>query len=76
MLCSLAQGRSMKQIGRELAISPKTVDHHLQHIYAKVGVTTHAGATLYAMEQGYTATFHRERPGVSLGGCSRTPSMI
>jgi DNA-binding CsgD family transcriptional regulator len=58
VLCSLAQGRSMKQIGRELAISPKTVDHHLQHIYAKVGVTTRAGATLYAMEQGYTASVH------------------
>ena len=45
----------MKEIARELGISPKTVDHHLQHIYAKIDVGTRAGATLYAMENGYTA---------------------
>ncbi|WP_372526387.1 response regulator transcription factor [Piscinibacter sp.] len=58
VLRSLARGRSMKEIARELAISPKTVHHHLQHIYAKIGVGTRAGATLYAMEQGYTAPLH------------------
>jgi HD-GYP domain-containing protein (c-di-GMP phosphodiesterase class II) len=54
----LARGQSMKEIGRTLGIAPKTVDHHLQRIYAKIGVTTRAGATLYAMEQGYTAALH------------------
>ena len=56
VLCSLARGHSMKQIARALDIAPKTVDHHLQRIYPKVGVRTRAGATLYAMEQGYTAS--------------------
>jgi len=58
VLRTLARGRSMKEIARELGIAPKTVDHHLQRIYAKIGVTTRAGATLYAMEQGFTAALH------------------
>jgi len=58
VLRQLARGRAMKEIARDLAISPKTVDHHLQRIYGKIGVSTRAGATLYAMEQGYTAALH------------------
>jgi DNA-binding CsgD family transcriptional regulator len=33
-----------------LFISPKTVGRHIENIYAKVGVSTRAGATVYAME--------------------------
>lgn len=51
----LARGQSMKQIARTLDIAPKTVDHHLQRIYPKLGVRTRAGATLVAMERGYVA---------------------
>jgi len=58
VLRTLARGHSMKEIARELGIAPKTVDHHLQRIYAKIGVGTRAGATLYAMEQGFTAALH------------------
>jgi DNA-binding NarL/FixJ family response regulator len=47
----LARGCSMKQIGARLSISEKTVDNHIQHIYIKIGVSTRAGATLFAMEQ-------------------------
>ncbi len=46
----LARGLSTRQIGEALTISPKTADHHIQHIYAKIGVTTRAGATLFALE--------------------------
>jgi DNA-binding CsgD family transcriptional regulator len=46
----LARGHSTKQIAQMLVISPKTADHHIQHIYTKIGVSTRAGATLYAME--------------------------
>ena len=60
VLRSLARGHSMKEIARELDIAPKTVDHHLQRIYAKIGVGTRAGATLYAMEQGYTSVLHSQ----------------
>lgn len=46
-----ARGNSMKQIAESLSISQKTVDNHIQHIYAKIGVSTRAGATLFALEQ-------------------------
>ena len=46
----LARGNSMKEIARVLSVSPKTVDNHIQHIYNKIGVSTRAGATLFATE--------------------------
>jgi HD-GYP domain-containing protein (c-di-GMP phosphodiesterase class II) len=48
----IARGKSMKEIARELGISPKTVDNHIQHLYLKIGARTRAGATLYAIEHG------------------------
>ena len=52
ILCRVARGTPVKSIARELGISPKTVGNHLQNIYAKIGVTTRAGATLFAIESG------------------------
>jgi HD-GYP domain-containing protein (c-di-GMP phosphodiesterase class II)/DNA-binding CsgD family transcriptional regulator len=52
----LVTGLSNKQIARHLTLSPKTVGHHVEHIYAKLGVSTRAGATLYAMEKGLIGT--------------------
>jgi DNA-binding NarL/FixJ family response regulator len=46
----LAQGLTIKAIANQLVISPKTADNHVQHIYNKIGVTTRAGATLFAIE--------------------------
>lgn len=48
----LANGLMTKQIGQQLAISPKTVDQHIQNVYAKIGVSTRAAATLFATRQG------------------------
>ena len=48
----IARGQANKQVAATLGISPKTVGRHVEHIYAKAGVTTRAGATLFAMEQG------------------------
>jgi HD-GYP domain-containing protein (c-di-GMP phosphodiesterase class II) len=45
----LAQGRSNKEIARALTIAEKTAGHHVEHIYAKTGVTTRVGAALFAM---------------------------
>lgn len=47
-----AQGGSIKTIAAALVVSPKTVDAHLQHIYTKIGVTTRAGAVVFALERG------------------------
>ena len=46
----VARGRSTREIARELVISPKTADHHVQHIYSKIAVSTRASATLFALE--------------------------
>lgn len=46
----IARGHTNRQVAAALGISPKTVGRHVEHIYAKAGVTTRAGATLFAME--------------------------
>jgi HD-GYP domain-containing protein (c-di-GMP phosphodiesterase class II) len=48
----LARGRSNKEIARELTVAPKTVDAHVQHVYAKLGVSTRPAATMFAMRFG------------------------
>jgi HD-GYP domain-containing protein (c-di-GMP phosphodiesterase class II) len=48
----IVRGQANKQVAVALGISAKTVGHHVEHIYAKAGVTTRAGATLFAMEHG------------------------
>ena len=48
----MARGRSNKEMGQALFISAKTVGHHVQHIYAKIGVSSRAAAALYAVENG------------------------
>ena len=51
----LARGNTIRQTARVLVLSEKTVDNHIQHIYNKIGVSTRAGATLFAMEQNLLA---------------------
>lgn len=51
----LARGQPTKRIALILGISAKTADHHIQNIYAKIGVATRPGATLFALEQGLLA---------------------
>jgi DNA-binding CsgD family transcriptional regulator len=46
----ICRGGTKKQAAVLLGISPSTVDHHVRHIYDKVGVATRAGATLFAVE--------------------------
>jgi HD-GYP domain-containing protein (c-di-GMP phosphodiesterase class II) len=46
----LVQGLSNREVADRLVLSRDTVKHHIQHIYNKTGVSTRAGATLFAME--------------------------
>jgi HD-GYP domain-containing protein (c-di-GMP phosphodiesterase class II) len=48
----LARGLLNKQIAQRLEIKPKTVGNHVQHIYAKIGVSSRAAAGLFATEHG------------------------
>src|SRR5947209_20365349 len=52
VLCLLAQGYNTPQIAQTLDISRKTVEHHLAHIYAKLGVTCRTAAVVHAVQQG------------------------
>jgi HD-GYP domain-containing protein (c-di-GMP phosphodiesterase class II) len=45
-----ARGHTTREIADRLYISPKTADHHIQHIYGKIGTSTRAGAALWAMQ--------------------------
>jgi HD-GYP domain-containing protein (c-di-GMP phosphodiesterase class II) len=51
----LARGLQTKQVARALGISLKTADRHIQNAYRKIGVSTRAAATVFAMEHGLVA---------------------
>jgi DNA-binding NarL/FixJ family response regulator len=46
----LARGLTNRDMAERLSVSQDTIKHHIQHVYEKVGVSTRAGATLFAME--------------------------
>jgi putative nucleotidyltransferase with HDIG domain len=48
----VTRGLANRAIAAELVISPRTAEHHVQHIYDKIGVSTRAGAAMFAMEHG------------------------
>jgi DNA-binding CsgD family transcriptional regulator len=50
VLALAAKGLTTKAIADRLKISPKTADHHIQHTYTKIGVSTRAAACLWAMQ--------------------------
>jgi HD-GYP domain-containing protein (c-di-GMP phosphodiesterase class II) len=55
VVAMLARGLQTKQVARALGISVKTADRHVQNAYGKIGVSTRAAATLFAMEHGLVA---------------------
>lgn len=50
-----AKGLTTQAIADRLFISPKTADHHIQHVYGKIGVSTRAAAALWAMQNAVVA---------------------
>ncbi len=49
VLAQVARGLTNKEIAVALGIAPKTVRNHVEHIYAKIGVSTRASAALFAV---------------------------
>jgi len=43
-------GSRPREISDRLYISPKNADHHIQHVYSKIGVSTRAAAALWAIQ--------------------------
>lgn len=52
ILLELAQGKSNKDVGEALDISVRTVETHRKNIKRKLGISTTAGLTRYALEHG------------------------
>ena len=52
VLLELAQGKSNKEVARTLDISVRTVETHRKNIRAKLGISSTAGLTRYAMQHG------------------------
>lgn len=50
VLQQVAKGNTNRQIAQELVISERTVAHHLEHIYDKIGISSRAAAVFFAME--------------------------
>jgi putative nucleotidyltransferase with HDIG domain len=48
----VARGLSNREVADSLVVSRRTAEHHVQHIYAKIGASTRAGAAVFAMEHG------------------------
>jgi DNA-binding NarL/FixJ family response regulator len=46
----VARGLTNRDIGERLSVAESTVHNHVIHIYDKTGVSTRAGATLFAMQ--------------------------
>ncbi len=49
----VAKGLSNKEIGQSLSISPRTVNFHLDHLFAKLGVRSRTEAAILALRQGW-----------------------
>jgi HD-GYP domain-containing protein (c-di-GMP phosphodiesterase class II) len=53
----LARGHSNRQIAQRLVVTSKTVSNHVEHVYAKLGVSSRAAATLFATQHGLMGNF-------------------
>jgi HD-GYP domain-containing protein (c-di-GMP phosphodiesterase class II) len=51
----IASGNNLKETAAQLVISDHTARHHLESIYGKAGVSSRAGVTLFAVENGLLA---------------------
>ncbi len=56
ILILVAEGKSSKDVGKMLNISVRTVETHRKNIKKKLGISTTAGLTRYAIENGLIGT--------------------
>jgi HD-GYP domain-containing protein (c-di-GMP phosphodiesterase class II) len=52
VLRAVARGLTNREIGESFEISPRTAEHHVQHVYDKIGVSSRAAAAIFALEHG------------------------
>jgi HD-GYP domain-containing protein (c-di-GMP phosphodiesterase class II) len=59
----VARGLSYRQIAEKLVISRKTASNHVERVYAKIGVTNRAMASLFAVQHGLLLADALDGPG-------------
>jgi DNA-binding CsgD family transcriptional regulator len=59
VLVLAARGTTTRQIARQLGITPKTAGNHIEHIYAKIGVSSRAETAMFAMHHGLVGEAQR-----------------
>ena len=69
----LSYGKTDAEIAVLLAISPRTVHKHLEHIYVKLGVETRTAAVMRAQAMGRAVT-SGYRPGTGISSPGTHPS--
>jgi HD-GYP domain-containing protein (c-di-GMP phosphodiesterase class II) len=52
ILVLLARGLSNKEMAERLSVTVRTVSSHVEHVYAKIGVSTRGAAAMFAMRHG------------------------
>lgn len=52
VLCLIARGHPNREVARRLHVAQKTIGNHVEHIYTKIGSSTRAEASLFAMKHG------------------------
>jgi DNA-binding NarL/FixJ family response regulator len=63
VLILLAEGLANKQVARKLSISVRTAETHREHLFRKLGLTSIAALTKYAIQQGLTPLSLPPEPG-------------
>lgn len=53
----ISEGRTNREVAGALVISVKTVGRHIENIYSKIGVSTRAGAAVFALQHGLTPPY-------------------
>jgi HD-GYP domain-containing protein (c-di-GMP phosphodiesterase class II)/predicted DNA-binding protein (UPF0251 family) len=48
----VSRGLSNAEVAERLVLSRRTVEHHVQDVYLKIGASTRAGAAMFAMQHG------------------------
>src|SRR5207244_942837 len=51
----MAGGLSNRDIGRALHVTTRTAEHHVQDVYARIGVSSRAAAAVFAMQHSLLA---------------------
>jgi DNA-binding CsgD family transcriptional regulator len=72
VLALVARGQTNAEVAAALAVSPRTVQKHLEHIYARLGVRTRSAATARALRArapaGRYAERHMDTAGTAAAG--------